>query len=111
MLCEPRLLPAPVPIPSMTAEASNPAHPARDFIRRRYTNSLADFVEHLTEARTLGEIGPLTDAQIWVEARLMFAVMDGLELQWLLDPAVDLVGLFNDYLEASISRWQAGLDA
>jgi hypothetical protein len=37
---------------------------------------------------------------------MMFAIMDGLELQWLLDPTVDMVALFNHYLDEAIERWQ-----
>ncbi len=37
---------------------------------------------------------------------MMFAIMDGLELQWLLDPTVDMVALFDHYLDEAIERWR-----
>lgn len=92
---------------TMAAEASSPVHPARGFIQRRYAGSLDELVHHLHEAREVGEIGQLTHREIETEVRMLFAVMDGLELQWLLDPDVDLPGLFNAYLDEAIRRWKA----
>ena len=94
---------------TMAAEATSPSHPARSFIRERYTQGLAHQARHLREARDAGEIGPLTDTQIEAEASLLYAVLDGLELQWLLDERIDLPGLFNQYLDSAIDRWKAGL--
>ena len=37
---------------------------------------------------------------------MIFAIMDGLELQWLLDPTVDMVAHFNQYLDDTIERWR-----
>ena len=83
---------------TMTAEASSPVHPARTFIQRRYTDTYAGFVRHLREARESGEVH-LAEDEIAYEARLLMAVMDGLELQWLIDPSVDLTRLFNRCLD------------
>ena len=38
----------------------------------------------------------------------MIAVADGLEIQWLLDPSVDLHGHFKAYVDQTIQRWVAG---
>ncbi len=92
---------------TMTAEASSPVHPARRFIQARYARTIATHVRHLREARELGEIGPLTDEQIHREVQMVFAVLDGLELQWLLDPSVDLAGLYDQYLDHALARWKA----
>ena len=35
----------------------------------------------------------------------MFALMDGLQLQWLLDPSLDAAGIFETQLKAIIERW------
>ena len=93
---------------TMAVEASSPSHPAREFIRRRYADGLARQRRYLREARDLGEVGPMTDEQIEAEASMSYAILDGLELQWLLDARVDLVGLFDTYLDAAIIRWRAG---
>lgn len=91
---------------TMAAEATNLDHPARPFIQRRYAHTLGELVKAFHEAIADGEIAPMSDEQIDEEARLVFAVMDGIELQWLLDPSVDLVGLFNHHLDATIERWR-----
>ncbi|MEU7747573.1 hypothetical protein [Nonomuraea sp. NPDC049158] len=55
-----------------------------------------------------GEVPPLTDAQAEAEARGLCASMDGLEIQWLLDPTVDLAGLFGFHLDHTLERWKSG---
>ena len=82
----------------MTAEASSPVHPARGFIQRRYAHTFGEFAKLLRAARERGEIGMAED-DIAYEARIMMAAMDGLELQWLIDPGVDLTSLYDHWLE------------
>ena len=89
---------------TLSAEATSPSHPAHDFIQDRYARAIGTVAGKMREARDTGEIGPLTDAQIMAEVRLMFAVLDGLELQWLLDADVDLPGLYDAYLSETIRR-------
>ena len=36
---------------------------------------------------------------------LFVAAMDGMELQWLIDPRVDLLELFDRFLETTLARW------
>lgn len=93
---------------TMTAEATRRDHPAHEFIKRRYERDKRLFFDALVEARSLGEIGPLSDDQCEREVSLLFAVLDGLELQWLLDDSLDLVGLCQSYLTGSVARWGAG---
>jgi AcrR family transcriptional regulator len=90
---------------TMTAEASSSVHPARDFIQRRYAHTFGEFAKHLREARDAGEI-QLAEDDIAYEVRMMMAAMDGLELQWLIDPSVDLAGLYNRCVDESIRRWK-----
>lgn len=96
---------------TMTAEASNSSHPARLFIQDHYANTLADFRDHLLEAVVDGEIAQLSDAEVESEIRLLTAVLNGVELQWLLDPGVDIVGIVDGYLDATVERWRRGLIA
>ena len=37
------------------------------------------------------------------------AVLDGIGLQWLLDPTTDVVASVTTYITSSISRWRSGL--
>lgn len=92
---------------TMATEASTPTHPAHAFIRARYDREMAHFRAQLLHAQKLGEIPAMDDRQVDLEVRALFAVMDGLELQWLLDPEIDLVGLFGAHLDITLARWGA----
>jgi AcrR family transcriptional regulator len=92
---------------TLTAEASNPGHPARAFVQHRYATVVTEHVQHLHEAVADGEIAPMGEVELEQEARLLVAGMDGIELQWLLDPRVDLLELFDRFLEATLARWAA----
>lgn len=87
------------------AEATNPSHPASEFMSRRYERVVADGVADLRHARDRGETLPLSDAEIDAEVRGVFALMDGIQLQWLLDPSMDVVGAFRALLGPIIRRW------
>jgi AcrR family transcriptional regulator len=89
----------------LTAEATNPVHPARTFVQHRYATVVAEHVRHLHEAVEDGEVRPMGEVEIEQEARLVVAGMDGIELQWLLDPRIDLLELFDRFLETTLGRW------
>lgn len=90
---------------TLTAEATSPGHPARTFVQHRYASVVADHVGHLQEAVADGEVAPMSEAEVEQEARLFVAAMDGIELQWLLDPRVDLLELFDRFLDTTLTRW------
>ncbi|MEU6720495.1 TetR/AcrR family transcriptional regulator [Nonomuraea sp. NPDC046802] len=92
----------------LTGEASNEKHPARTFIQNRYTGIVNMLVKRLLATAETGEIPPLTDAQAEAEVRALCATMDGLEIQWLLDPTVNLTGLFDFHLDHTLERWKSG---
>jgi AcrR family transcriptional regulator len=94
---------------TIAAEASSPTHPAREFIQHRYADNLATLAAHLREAAAAGDIGPLSETEIDQEVRLLTAVLDGIGLQWLLDPSTDLVASVTTYVTQSITRWRSGL--
>lgn len=93
---------------TLSTEATDPQHPARDWAVERYARVINLGVSYLREARDLGEIGPMTDEQIEIEARGVFALMDGMQLQWLLDPSVPVVQMFQAQLDTIIERWTRG---
>ena len=90
---------------TLAAEASHPDHPAREFIQRRYATVVADWSSQLRIARDRGEV-TLPEEQICTEVQCLLAMADGLELQWLLNPSLDLTARFNDYLDQAIARWR-----
>lgn len=80
----------------LSAESVTDNHPAHDYFVQRYRTSRGHHVDGLREE--LGEriAGGLTPEQA---AALVVAVMDGLQLQWLLDPDnVDLTGLVGAFV-------------
>ncbi|MEV0968240.1 TetR/AcrR family transcriptional regulator [Microtetraspora glauca] len=80
----------------LSAESVIEDHPARDFFKERYGTSRAWMAEVIR-----AELGDKLPADLTPEqaAPLMFAVMDGLQLQWLLAPdEIDMPGLFRAFL-------------
>jgi AcrR family transcriptional regulator len=91
---------------TIAAEASSPAHPAHAFIQRRYTDNLATLATHLQQAVDTGDVAPLTPAEIGIEVRLVTAVLDGIGLQWLLDPSTDVTASVETYVNRTVAAWR-----
>ncbi len=90
---------------TIAAEASNPHHPLHTFIQRRYERVVRHAVVELTRARDAGEVRWMSDEEILMEVRGVYSLMDGIQLQWLLDPTMDLEGTFKRCLGDIISKW------
>jgi len=90
---------------TLAGESTNPAHPARNFIQGRYREVVDKSAQLLREARDTGEIVWMDDETIVAEVRSLYAMMDGIQLQWLVDPNVDLVRIFSHALAAILERW------
>ena len=91
---------------TLATETSDRTHPARHWIARRYDQIVRDEMERLETSAANGRIRRMTTAEREFEARCMFAVMDGLELQWIADPTIDLVHLFDLHYEATVQSWR-----
>jgi AcrR family transcriptional regulator len=89
---------------TMAAEASDPQHPAHDFMVARYRWIEERLVREITYASENEEIRAVAPERIPVLARRIIAMMDGLQIQWLLDSDVDLAGEFEDFIEGLIVR-------
>jgi AcrR family transcriptional regulator len=94
---------------TLTVEATNPDHPARAFIADRYSVVVDEGTAALARAIHDGEARPMSKTEIEWEVRSLFAAMDGLEIQWLLDPHMDLVATFRHALEGILIGWRKGL--
>ena len=92
---------------TIAAEASSPAHPAHAFIQRRYTDNLVTLATHLQQAVDTGDVAALTPAEIEIEVRLVTAVLDGIGLQWLLDPSTDVTASVKTYINRSLAAWRS----
>jgi hypothetical protein len=78
----------------LTVMASRPDSPAHDYFTDRYRRARAAFAETLANA-TVGTLDERIDAN--AAAILFVAVLDGLQIQWLLDPALDIIGPLNRF--------------
>jgi AcrR family transcriptional regulator len=80
----------------LSAEATSDDHPAHEFFRARYARVSAEVGEILKKAVDAGEAR--SDLNVEDAARLILATMSGLQVQWLLDPTVDMPGLFREQI-------------
>ncbi len=90
---------------TMSTEATQSDHPARPFILERQQLTRQSMVREFRWAIDHGEIPPMDAELIDREAVLMIGVLDGVELGWLNDPTLDLVGVVRHHIDTSIARW------
>lgn len=88
---------------SLAGEAVDPAHPGHEWLGRHHAAAVAAITTALGEAVEDGQADPdLPAAGI---ARQVIALMDGLQLQWLMDPQVDMAAHVADYVATVRARW------
>jgi AcrR family transcriptional regulator len=82
----------------VAAEASAPEHPAHPYFVARYA-TLRDLVtELIVEDQQAGRVAAHLDPEALADG--LIALWDGLQLQWLIDPGIDMVGRFRSILSA-----------
>lgn len=91
---------------TLSTEATNPDHPAAKFVRQRYAQLANELTRELLVAAERGEVRRMTSDEAEAECRSLMALMDGIELQWLLDPRLDLVALFDQGFERISDGWR-----
>jgi AcrR family transcriptional regulator len=81
----------------LMGESVGAGHPARDWFRDRYQRRRVNIAAAIGAGIETGEIRPDVDCDaLAVE---IIAVMDGLQVQWVLDPdQVDMPAVFTDYI-------------
>ena len=90
----------------MSAESVTEGHPAQDFFRQRFAVLREQIARALeTAAAAVEPPQPELDAA----ASSIIAVMDGLQVQWLLDPErVDMPDALALIIDALLRRWGVG---
>lgn len=73
-----------------SADATHAEHPAHGFFIERYAYLRNALIGDVRLAQEAGEVSPEADPAMIAE--LMISAADGLQVQWLLDPSVDMVG-------------------
>lgn len=87
---------------TLSAEATDPEHPAHDHFVHRYESVRHFTREGLAKESAEGRIPSTIDPD--TAARVMMAVMDGLQIQWLLDPSLDMDVAYNDFVDHYFGR-------
>ncbi len=72
----------------LSVDAADPQHPAHQFFIDRGDAVRAAISEALTKRQAAGELTDLADPALL--ARILHAVADGMQIQWMLDPSVDM---------------------
>ncbi len=81
---------------TLSAEATNEEHPAHSFFADRYRRVSESISSLLSKSAQVGEISPAVATPD--SARVVLSVMFGLQVQWLLDPTIDMADLFKKFL-------------
>jgi AcrR family transcriptional regulator len=85
----------------VSAEASAPDHPAHAWFVARYAGLRAIAAGLIAEDQQAGRIAVDRDPDALADA--LIALWDGLQLQWLIDPGLDMVGRFRVALDALLA--------
>jgi AcrR family transcriptional regulator len=87
----------------LLAESISREHPGHEYFQMRYVRARATMARHIKNLQAAGELGSEFDPDAL--ASLILGLLDGLQLQWLLDPDVDMlagVRAFNQLLMAAL---------
>lgn len=79
---------------TLAAEAEDPAHPAHSFMVTRYRDTVNLFARYI--AKDAGRDEPTPEDV--VSSRIVVAIWDGLQLQWLIDDDFDMIPAFTEAL-------------
>lgn len=85
---------------TLSAAASDPAHPAHEFFVERYREFRARLAGALRERQSAGLLAQGLDVDKL--AAMVIALADGLQVQWMLDPDIDMAAHI-DYLLSIIT--------
>jgi AcrR family transcriptional regulator len=89
-----------------SVESIDPGHPAHEFFRRRYARIRAVMAERIVRDQQAGRLLPTLDP-VEVGSEII-AVMDGLQVQWLLDSSTDMYAIMAAYLERFVTGTNEG---
>ena len=90
----------------MAVDAADPEHPAHKYFLERGASLRANFVDTLREQQARGELTDRMDAETL--ARVLQAVADGLQLQWMQDPSIDMAATVSALFDALDPRPKTG---
>jgi AcrR family transcriptional regulator len=86
----------------LSAEATAADHPAHHYFVERYRTLVAELTTAYAQARASGNLRPGVDPE--PAARELVALMDGLQIQWLLDDtSVDMAAAVDAHLRTQLT--------
>ncbi|MBL7489431.1 TetR/AcrR family transcriptional regulator [Frankia sp. AgB1.9] len=90
---------------TLSAAATDPDSPARSYFTERYRRYAAEITEDLQNGQRTGVIR--ADEPAGHLARAMLAVLDGLQIQWMYDPTVDIAAITEAFTRLLAGAGQA----
>jgi len=88
---------------TVSAEAIDETHPGHQYFQDRYNHLIGLLEQRIAQGQTDGTLSRAIDAEM--AARLLLAVADGMQVQWLLDPdKVDMTAALDTFWNALASR-------
>ena len=82
----------------LVAESISPEHPAHEFFLERYQRERGHWVQAIVQAQRAREVRSDISPETLVV--LVFAMMDGLQVQWLLEPEkIDMARIFGEFVQ------------
>lgn len=90
----------------LCGESVTDDYPGRPYFVQRFDRLRSEYADELRELQLLGKLREGIDPER--AAASLIALWDGLQTQWLLNPAIDVAAGLRDYLELIISPDQAG---
>ncbi|MFC0675475.1 TetR/AcrR family transcriptional regulator [Brachybacterium hainanense] len=88
---------------SMIGEAFGPEHPAHEWMMRHYSSVLEVLIEGMRADQERGVVR--ADAPREMIARSVVALMDGLQVQWLIDESLDMEAMMRIHVDALKTIW------
>jgi AcrR family transcriptional regulator len=82
---------------TLSAEAINEEHPAHEYFQVRYAGARELLAGSLAQGQADGDVGSGVDVEL--AASLLIAIMDGLQMQWLLNEDFDMLAAFDTFLQ------------
>jgi AcrR family transcriptional regulator len=82
---------------AMAAEATDPAHPAHLYFRQRSRQLEDRFARSVAQEIAAGRVSP--DVDCTIAAQQMNSLIDGLHVQWLIDPSLDVRAILTSALQ------------
>ena len=93
----------------LAVAASRPEHPAHQYFVERYTRVHTLIIEPIDDLAARGELAGGLDADS--AATLLHALLNGLQIVWLLDPRLDIVKAFNQFIRLAFASAEGRTEA